>query len=107
MSTPWTRGDQTILQAACLSFPMAGSTPVLWHTLCSSWLAHYRGSSRGILILYGLRILGRLEITLALQAVVTPFHFCPWAHMSGLSIFVRAPLSYKREGTRHYKADPT
>jgi hypothetical protein len=33
--------------------------------------------------------------------------FCPWAHMSGLSILVRAPLSYKREGTRRYKADPT
>jgi hypothetical protein len=33
--------------------------------------------------------------------------FCSWAHMSGLSILVRAPLSYKREGTRRYKADPT
>jgi hypothetical protein len=33
--------------------------------------------------------------------------FCPWAHMSGLSTLVRAPLSYKREGTRCYKADPT
>jgi hypothetical protein len=31
--------------------------------------------------------------------------FCFWAHMSGLSILVRAPLSYKREGTRRYKAD--
>jgi hypothetical protein len=30
--------------------------------------------------------------------------FCSWAHMSGLSILVRAPLSYKREGTRRYKA---
>jgi hypothetical protein len=27
--------------------------------------------------------------------------------MSGLSILVHAPLSYKREGTRRYKADPT
>jgi hypothetical protein len=32
--------------------------------------------------------------------------FCSRAHMSGLGILVRAPLSYKREGTRHYKADP-
>jgi hypothetical protein len=31
--------------------------------------------------------------------------FCTWAHMSGLSILVHAPLSYKREGTRRYKAD--
>jgi hypothetical protein len=30
--------------------------------------------------------------------------FCSWTHMSGLSILVRAPLSYKREGTRCYKA---
>jgi hypothetical protein len=30
--------------------------------------------------------------------------FCLWAHMSGLSILVCAPLSYKREGTRRYKA---
>jgi hypothetical protein len=30
---------------------------------------------------------------------------CSWAHMSGLDILVRAPLSYKREGTRRYKAD--
>jgi hypothetical protein len=30
--------------------------------------------------------------------------FCPWAHMSGLSILVCAPLSYKREGTLRYKA---
>jgi hypothetical protein len=30
---------------------------------------------------------------------------CLWARMSGLSILVRAPLSYKREGTRRYKAD--
>jgi hypothetical protein len=29
--------------------------------------------------------------------------FCAWAHMSGLSILVRAPLSYKREGTQRYK----
>jgi hypothetical protein len=28
---------------------------------------------------------------------------CPWAHMSGLSTLVRAPLSYKREGTRRYR----
>jgi hypothetical protein len=33
--------------------------------------------------------------------------FCLWAHMSGLSILVRASLSYKRKSTRRYKADPT
>jgi hypothetical protein len=32
--------------------------------------------------------------------------FCPWAHMSGHNTLVRAPLSYKREGTRRYKGDP-
>jgi hypothetical protein len=54
--------DQAILQVACLSNPLADSTPVPRHTLCSSWLARYRGSSREILILYGLRTLWRLEI---------------------------------------------
>jgi hypothetical protein len=33
--------------------------------------------------------------------------FCPWARMSGPITLVRAPLSYKREGTRRYKTDPT
>jgi hypothetical protein len=33
--------------------------------------------------------------------------FFPWAHMSGLITLVHAPLSYKREGTLRYKADPT
>ena len=27
---------------------------------------------------------------------------CPWAHMSGLNILVRALLRYKREGTQRY-----
>jgi hypothetical protein len=37
--------------------------------------------------------------------------FCPWAHMSGLSTLVRAPLSYKRGGMQRYntvrKKDPS
>jgi hypothetical protein len=33
MSTPLTGGDQAILQAACLSIPLAGSTPMLPHAL--------------------------------------------------------------------------
>jgi hypothetical protein len=48
LSTLLTDGDQTILQAACLSILLAGSTPVLRHTLCSPWLARYRGSNRDI-----------------------------------------------------------
>jgi hypothetical protein len=73
MSTPLTGGNQTILQAACLSIPLPGSMPVLRHTLCSSWLARYRGSSHEILILYGLRTLCRSEIfwaTLALDTLI-------------------------------------
>jgi hypothetical protein len=45
LSTPLAGGDQAILQAACLSISLAGSTPVLRRTLCSSSLARYRGSS--------------------------------------------------------------
>jgi hypothetical protein len=62
---------------------------------------------RGISILYALRTLWRSEITLALQAVVTSFHFALGPTCRGsISLYV-PPLSYKREGTRHYKADPT
>jgi hypothetical protein len=38
LSTPLTGGVQAILQAACPSTPVADSTPVLRHTLCSSSL---------------------------------------------------------------------
>jgi hypothetical protein len=61
----------------------------------------------GISILYALQTLWRSEITLALQAVVTSFHFAPGPTCRGsVSLYV-PPLSYKREGTRRYKADPT
>jgi hypothetical protein len=62
---------------------------------------------RGISILYALRTLWRSEVTLALQAVVTFFHFAPGPTCRGsVSLYV-PPLSYKREGTQRYKADPT
>jgi hypothetical protein len=80
---------------------------VLRHTLCSSWIARYRGSSREILILYALRTLWHSEITLALQAVVTSFHFAPGPTCRGSVPLYVPPLSYKRESTRRYKADPT
>jgi hypothetical protein len=77
LSTPLMGSDQTILQAACLSLPLAGSMPVLRHTLCSSWLTRYRGSNREILILYGLQTLWLSEIfwvTLALDtSICIPF----------------------------------
>jgi hypothetical protein len=111
MSTPLTDGDQTILQEACLSIPLAGSTPVLRHTLCSSWLARYRGSSREILILYGLRTLWRSKIfwaTLALDtSICIPFVLPLDPHVGAQHPCMCPSLSYKREGTQHYKADPT
>jgi hypothetical protein len=65
MSTPLTGGDQAILQAACLSIPLADSTPVLRHTLCPSSLVRRQRSFRCTLILRRLRIFGRKEIALA------------------------------------------
>jgi hypothetical protein len=108
LSTPLTDCNQTILQAACLSIPLTGSTPVLRHTLYSSWLARYQGTSVGYqyCMHYGhdgaRRSSGRHWHWILLYAF-PPFR--PWAHMSGLSTLVRAPLSYKREDTRRYKAD--
>jgi hypothetical protein len=61
----------------------------------------------GISIRYALRTLWRSEITLALQAAVTSFHFAPGPTYRGLVSLYVPPLSYKREGTRRYKADPT
>jgi hypothetical protein len=60
----------------------------------------YQGSCGGISTLYATDIMA-----LGVHPDVTGIS--PWVHMSGLSILVRAPLSYKREGTRRYKADPT
>jgi hypothetical protein len=60
---------------------------------------------RSISILYALRTLWRSEIAQALQALVTSFHFAPGPTCRGsVSLYV-PPLSYKREGTRRYKAD--
>jgi hypothetical protein len=47
MSTPLMGGDLAILQAVCLSIPLAGSTLVLRRTLCPSSPVRYRGSSAG------------------------------------------------------------
>ena len=104
MSTPLTGGDQAIPQAACLSIPLAGSTPMLRRTLCSSSLARYRGGSRDISISYGLWTLWRSEFAQALQALVTSFHFASGLTCRGSASLYVPPLSYKREGTRHYKA---
>jgi hypothetical protein len=41
---------------------------------------------------------GARKIALASQNISYFLPFCLWAHMSGLSILVCAPLSYKREG---------
>jgi hypothetical protein len=91
--------DQAIPQAACLSIPLADSTPILPRVLHSSWLACYRGSSRDISILYELRTLWRSEIAQALQALVISFHFAPRLTCRGsVSLYVPS-LSYKREGT--------
>jgi hypothetical protein len=107
MSTLLTDGDQAILQATCLSIPVAGSTPVLRYTLCSSSLARYRGSSAGYQYNmhyrhYGARRSSGRHGHWILLYVFPPFF--PWAHMSRPNTLVRAPLSYKREGTRRYKA---
>jgi hypothetical protein len=104
MSTPLLGGDQAIPQAACLSIPLAGNTPVLRRTLCSSSLARYRGGSRDIPISYGLRTLWRSKFAQALQALVTSFHFAPGPTWRGSASLYVPPLSYKRVGTRHYKA---
>jgi hypothetical protein len=104
MSIRLADSDQAIPQAACLSIPLAGSTPVLRRTLCSSSHARYQGSSAGYQYYMHYGHYGDRRSPRRYNISYFP-PFCPWAHMSGLSILVRAPLSYKREGTRCYKAE--
>jgi hypothetical protein len=96
-------------QAACLSIPLAGDTPILPHALRSSLLARYQGSSHRISILHGLQTLWRQEIAHALLALVIPtmysFRYAPGPTCRDSSSLYVAPLAYKREGTQHYKAD--
>lgn len=58
--------DQTILQTACLSIPVAGNTTVLRSALCASSLIRCQRSFRCTPILRRLRISGHREITLAI-----------------------------------------
>jgi hypothetical protein len=60
-----------------------------------------------ISILYAPQTLWRSEITLTLQEVVASFHFAPRPTCQGSASLYVPPLSYKREGTRRYKEDPT
>jgi hypothetical protein len=92
----------------CLSIPLAGSMPMLRHTLCSSSLTRYQGGSTIYQHCrryrhYGAWRSSRRRWHWILLYVFPPF--CPWAHMSGLSTLVCAPLSYKRGGMQHYKGD--
>jgi hypothetical protein len=91
-----------------MSIPLAGGTPILPCALRSSLLARYQGSSRRISILCGLQTPWRPEIAQALLALVTPimysFHYAPGPTCRGSASLYVPPLSYKREGTQHYKA---
>jgi hypothetical protein len=105
MSTLLTGGDQAILQAACPSTPVAGSTPMLRHTLCSSSLVRCQGSFRCTPMLRRPQISGHKEIALATSISCTKYyiHYVPRPACRGLASLCVPPLSYKREGTRRYR----
>jgi hypothetical protein len=107
MSTPLAGGDQAVPQAACLSIPLAGNTPVLRTALCSSSFVRCQGRFRCTPMLRRLRISGHKEIALATRINCSKYYICyvPGPACRGsVSLYV-PPLSYKREGTRRYKAD--
>jgi hypothetical protein len=105
MSTLLTGGDQAILQAACPSSPVAGSTPVLRHTLCSSSLVRCQGSFRCTPILRRPRISRHKEIALATSISCFKYYICyvPGPACRGSAPLYVPPFSYKRGGTQHYK----
>jgi hypothetical protein len=102
----WQAATSPFCRRRAFSIPMAGSTSILLHALCSSSLARFQGSSRRISILCGLRASGRQKIA---QALVTPiiYSFCyvPSPTCRGSAPLYVPPLSYKREGKRRHKAD--
>jgi hypothetical protein len=79
---------------------------VLQHTLCSSSLVRCQGSFRCTPMLRRPRISGRMEIALVTGISCSKYYirYVPGPTCRGsVSLYV-PPLSYKREGTRRYKA---
>jgi hypothetical protein len=105
MSTPLAGGARAILQTTCLSSPLSNSAPVLWGELCPSWLVREASPACRYYADLGCQGARRLLQQRALVAPSTT-SLCSWAHMSGLSTLVRAPLSYKRGGMQRYKGRP-
>jgi hypothetical protein len=107
LSTLLTGDTQTILQAVCPSTPVAGSTPMLRHTLCSSSLVRCQGSPRCTPMQRRPRISGHKEIALATRISCSKYYirYVPGPACRG-SVSLYVPhLRYKREDTRRYKAD--
>jgi hypothetical protein len=90
-----------------LSIPVAGSTVVPRHTLCSSSLIRYQGSFRCTPMLRRLRISGHKGIALATSTSCSKHYirFVPGPACWGSAPLYVPPLSYKRGGTQRYKAE--
>jgi hypothetical protein len=107
LSVPRASGDQVVPQAACLSVPLAGSTPMLRSALCSSSLVRYQGSFRCTPMLRRPQISGRKEIALATSIGCYKYYigYVPRPACRGSTTLYVPPLSYKRGGMQCYKAD--
>jgi hypothetical protein len=107
MSTPLAGNNQTAPQAACLSIPLAGSTPVLRRALCSSSLVRCQGRFRCTPMLRRTWISGRKEIALATSISCSKYYirYVPGPICRGSAPLYVPPLTYKRGGTQRYKAD--
>jgi hypothetical protein len=90
------------MQTAHLSSPLSNSEAVLCGALCSSSLMREASSARRCYVDLRHQGVGKLLQQQALVAQVL-YPSCSWAHMSGLSSLVHAPLSYKRGGMQRYK----
>jgi hypothetical protein len=105
LSTPLAGGDQAVPQAACLSIPLAGSTPVLRGALCSSSLVHCQGNFRCTPMQRRPRISEHKEITLATSLSGSKYYirYVPRPACRGSAPLYVPPFSYKRRGTQRYK----
>ena len=107
MSTLLTGGDPAILQAACLSAPVACSTTVPRHTLCSSSFIRDQGGFRCTPMLRRSRISWRKEIALATNINCSKYYirYVPGPTCRGSAPLYVPPFIYKRGGTQRYNSD--
>jgi hypothetical protein len=102
LSTLLAGGVRATLQMVHPSNPLSNSAPVPHGALCTSSLYEKLPLHADTTQISDVRTQGDCSSSEHLWLQVLRL-LCSWAHMSGLSTFVHAPLGYKRGGMQRYK----